>query len=318
MKEIGGYIELDTYHHPMLHEDAIQLNCGRNCLAYLFKSRGIKRIKVPFFICDSIINICDREGVEKKYYHIGLDFKPVSDLQLENDEWLYLVNYYGQLSNDVIKGYIDRYDRVIVDQANGYFEDPLPHIDTLYTCRKWFGVSDGALLYTDTVLNDELPQDESYNRMRFLLGRYERNADEFYNEYTANNAFFRNEPVKKMSKLTYNLLHGIDYGEVKKRRKENFEYLHERLHRINHLSLQTAMFMYPLMIKNGSEIRKRLQTEKIYIPILWPTVFNICTQDDVEYKMSENILPLPIDQRYDISDMEYLTEKIFGCMDINH
>ena len=26
MKEIGGYIELDTYHLPMLHEDAIALN----------------------------------------------------------------------------------------------------------------------------------------------------------------------------------------------------------------------------------------------------------------------------------------------------
>lgn len=42
MKEIGGYIELDTCRHAMLHEDAILLNCGRNALAYLLEARGIK------------------------------------------------------------------------------------------------------------------------------------------------------------------------------------------------------------------------------------------------------------------------------------
>ena len=102
MEEIGGYIEFEYYHGSMLHENAIALNCGRNCLAFLFKSRGIKKLKVPYFICNSIFNVCDREGVEKVYYHIGLDFKPAEDLTLGNDEWLYLVNLYGQLSNDEI------------------------------------------------------------------------------------------------------------------------------------------------------------------------------------------------------------------------
>lgn len=39
MKEIGGYIELDTYTGSMLHEDGIKLNCGRNALAYLIKAK---------------------------------------------------------------------------------------------------------------------------------------------------------------------------------------------------------------------------------------------------------------------------------------
>ena len=47
MREICGYIELDTYHVPMLHEGTIALNCGRNALAYLIKSRGIKN---PLFL----------------------------------------------------------------------------------------------------------------------------------------------------------------------------------------------------------------------------------------------------------------------------
>lgn len=314
MKEIGGYIELDTYHLPMLHEGAIALNCGRNCLAYLFKSRGIKKIKVPYFICNSIFDVCEREGVEKQFYHIGTDFKPVPDVELSDDEWLYLVNFYGQLGNDEIQEYVNKYSRVIVDQANGYFEKPLPNVDTFYTCRKWFGVADGAFLYTNATLKTDLPQDESFDRIHFLLGRYERAAREFYSEYNANNKFFETEPIKRMSKLTANLLHGIDYERVKKKRRENFEYLHKRLGGINQLDVKTAAFMYPLMIENGALIKKKLQAEKIFIPTLWPTVFEVASSTDLEYKMAENILPLPIDQRYSIEDMEYMVQEVLKCV----
>lgn len=314
MKEIGGYIELDTYHLPMLHEGAIALNCGRNCLAYLFKSRGIKRIKVPYFICNSIFDVCEREGVEKQFYHIGKDFKPAPDLELLDEEWLYLVNFYGQLDNDEIQGYVHKYGRVIVDQANGYFEKPLPGVDTFYTCRKWFGVADGAFLYTDMKLEAEFQQDESFDRMHFLLGRYERTAGEFYSEYNANNKFFATEPIKRMSKLTTNLLHGIDYERVEKKRRENFEYLHKRLEGINQLNVKKAAFMYPLMIENGALIKKKMQAERIFIPTLWPTVFEVAKQDDIEYKMAENILPLPIDQRYGIEDMEYMVQEVLKCI----
>ena len=315
MREIGGYIELDTYHLPMLHEDAIALNCGRNCLAYLFKSRGIKKLKVPYFICNSIFNVCDREGVEKVYYHIGTDFKPTSDLTLEPDEWLYIVNLYGQLSNDEIKGYVEKYGRVIVDQANNYYATPLPSVDTFYTCRKWFGVADGAFLYTDQPLSDEFPQDESFNRMEFLLGRYERTANEFYSGYNANNKYFIGQPIKRMSKLTKNLLHGIDYKFVENRRRENYGYLYEKLGATNQLKLKAGLFMYPFMVRNGTMLRKKLQAEKIYIPTLWPTVFEVAGENDLEYQMAESILPLPIDQRYGIEDMEYMVKKIIELLE---
>lgn len=310
MREIGGYIEFEHYQGKMLHEDAIALNCGRNCLAYLFKSRGIKKLKVPYFICNSIFNVCDREGVEKVYYHIGTDFKPTPDLTLESDEWLYLVNLYGQLSNDEIQGYVDKFGRVIVDQANDYFTGPLPSVDTFYTCRKWFGVADGAFLYTDEALAEEFPQDESYDRMEFLLGRFERTANEFYAGYNVNNEFFIDQPIKRMSKLTRNLLHGIDYEFVEKRRKENFEFLQKHLGKRNKLQLRSAAFMYPFMIDGGAMLRKKLQAEKIYIPTLWPTVFEVAESASLENQMAENILPLPIDQRYGIEEMEYMIKKI--------
>jgi len=310
MKEIGGYIELDSYNHPMLHEGAIALNCGRNALAYILRSRKIKKLKLPFFICNSIIDVCKREEVRVNYYNIGKDFRPMENLVLAEDEWIYIVNFYGQLSNDIIQGYVDKYKRILVDQANGYFEPPLSGVDTLYTCRKWFGVADGAFLYTDALLQENFPQDESFDRMRFLLGRFEKGASDFYDEYKLNNLHFAKEPIKRMSKLTHNLLHAIDYYEVKKRRSENVDYLHSRLGSMNLLNLRSATFMYPLMVENGCLLRSKLAEKKIYIPTLWPSVFAISSPGDLEYNMAENILPLPIDQRYGLSDMDYIADHV--------
>jgi hypothetical protein len=294
----------------MLHEGAITLNCGRNALAYIIRARNIKNILLPKFLCDSVISICRKESVNIRYYSIGIDFLP-KDLDVLEDEYLYLVNYYGQLTNEVIMKYCDC-GRLIVDNAQAYFQEPITGIDTLYTCRKFFGVSDGAFLYSNCIKDSRYEEDESYDRLRFLLGRFERCASEFYMEYSCNNKMFADEPIKYMSKITKNLLHAIDYEKVKKVRSENFTKLHNEFCNINKLELNVpnGAFMYPLYVDNADIIRKELQSKKIYIPILWPDVFSICKENEIEYGMARNILPLPIDQRYDESDMEYLVSEI--------
>lgn len=305
MREIGGYIELDSYTGKMLYDDGIKLNCGRNALQYLIKAKKIEKIYMPKFMCDSCDNVISDNHVEVRYYSIGLDFRPIIN---ERDGWLYIVNFYGQLSNEYISSLGNN---IIVDNAQAYFQNPIDGIDTLYTCRKFFGVPDGAILYTDSFIDiDE--RDQSYNRMDFLLGRYERTAGEFYQKYVDNNRLFNHEPIKKMSKLTENLLHGIDYDKVKCVRTENFAYLDDKLSNINRLGLSvpSGAFSYPLYIENGALIRKKLQEIKIFIPTLWPAVFDKCNRTDLEYDMSNNILPIPVDQRYNINDMEYIVEEI--------
>lgn len=304
MQEFGGYIELDKYELPLLHEGAIALNCGRNALAYLIKARNIKKILIPKFLCDSIQKLCKRENVQYKYYSIGKDFLPLS-IDLASDEWLYIVNFYGQISNEILEMLVNQYKRVIIDNVQAYFQMPISNVDTIYTCRKFFGVADGAFLYTDAKLGQNLELDESFDRMRFLLGRFERTAAEFYSEYVANNDMFENEPIKKMSKLTDNLLRGIQYEKVKRIRTENFKLLHTEFSDVNKLVLTVpnGAFMYPLYIENGTEIRKKLQKEKVYIPTLWPDVFDVCEPFELEYDMAANILPLPCDQRYDENDI---------------
>lgn len=314
MQEIGGYIELEQYRLPMLHDRAIALNCGRNCLAYLIKTKAIKKILLPYFLCNSVKNCCTANGVKLRYYHINEHFLPET-VVLDEDEWIYIVNYYGLLQQWQLRDLQQKYKRVIIDNAQAYFQPPLENVDTLYTCRKFFGVSDGAFLYTDKVLQGELPLDESFARMHFLLGRYERTASEFYQEYIANNQLFVNEPLKQMSKLTNNLLHAIDYTFVKNKRTENCRYLHERLKDFNLLKVYEVegAYAYPLCVNNAVKIKKRLAQQKIYIPTLWPDVLTDVEQNTLEYKFVQDILPLPCDQRYDEIQMQKICEEIIVC-----
>lgn len=311
MKEIGGYIEFETYDFPILHEEAIPLNCGRNCLAYLIRAKKIRKIAIPYFLCNGVKNVCMIEKTEIRFYSIGIDLLPL-EFTLQKKEWLYIVNYYGQLDNERIKKLSDQYKRVIIDNAQAYFQMPVKNIDTLYTCRKFFGVPDGAFLYTDSVLKEPLPQDESYDRMYSLLGRFERKASEFYHEYLKKEQIFENEPMKQMSRLTMNLLHAIQYDSIKQRRTRNFELLHHGFAAINQLKLKIPQgaFMYPLYISGGMEIRKKLIAQNIYIPVLWPDVSENGCDLDLEYDLAMNLLPLPVDQRYGDEEMEMIIQKI--------
>ena len=318
VEEMGGYIELDTFNMPLLHDGAIALNCGRNAVAYICGAKKIQKLYIPKFLCASVSKLCTRIGIRYESYPINNGFLPVFTKKLGPHEYLYIVNYYGQLSNNVIMKLKEEYGgRIIVDNTQSYFQMPVSGVDTLYSCRKYFGVADGAFLYTDVEIERTFPVDESFERMHFLLGRFERTANEFYDEYVENEAFFENQPVKYMSRLTKNLLRGMDYDFVAERRKNNFNILHQQFQRVNELKLvvPTGPFMYPLLIKNGGMMRKILQKEKIYIPCLWPDVLELCDSNTLEYRYAQNILPLPIDQRYDMKDMQYMIQVIEAYMD---
>lgn len=307
MREYGGYIEFEYYHGREYHGSAIALNSGRHCVEYLVRARHIRKLYIPYFMCDSVSALCKKLGVEIEYYHIDIHFIPLFERILADGEWLYIVNFYGQLSDDLLVEFKNRFGKVIIDNAQAFFRKPIIGVDTCYTCRKFFGVADGGYLYTDTLLSEEFPQDYSYDRMTFLMGRFEKTASEFYPQNAANNKMFANEPLKRMSKLTQNLLQGIDYERIKQVRTENFVYLHGKLKEINKLTLTVpeGAFMYPLYIENGAEIRKELQQKRIYIPTLWPDVLDVCQEGELEYDMAKNILPMPIDQRYDLKKEDF-------------
>lgn len=320
MKEIGGYLELERFSGKHYHEGAIFLNSGRGCLAYLVELRSIRRIWVPDWMCGSVPALFCREGVEVLTYPIGFDFLPIYDkFKVGRDEWLLLMDYYGQLqAKDVEEALKAAGGQLVVDETQGFFRSPWPGADTVYTCRKWFGVSDGAYVVTadGACLERRLARDESHRRMGFLLGRFERLASEFFVESSANNDLFDGEPAKSMSPITENILRGIDYESAKKQRNENWDALNHAFSDMNCLALRKpdGAFMYPLMTEGAQCVRQKLIENNIFVPCLWPDMADDLPEESVAWSLAEGILPLPIDQRYGREEMKLIVAKVVEHM----
>jgi hypothetical protein len=231
-----------------------------------------------------------------------------------NDECLYFVNYLGQFENSEIQKQKDAYKNIFVDNTQSFFQRPVRGVDTAYSCRKYFGLSDGAYLYTELSLENEyerLPVDISHEKMLYVMGRFETTGSQYYDLFIENEKIERGQPAKKMSLLIQNILKGIDYLRIQERRRQNFNYLANNLTDINKLNIKNTagFFYYPLYIKNGNLIRKNLIEHKIYVPILWPNVLtDKYNEDGLEYDFANNIIFLPIDQRYDTENMNYIVK----------
>ena len=314
--EIGGYFGLEPLISNEYYKDLLALNTARNALLYTLKARKIHKLYIPNYLCDSVSEMCNREGYTYEFYHINSGFLPVFEKDLYDNEYLYVVNYYGQIRNEQIKKLQAKYKRIIIDNVQAFFQKPVQGIDTIYSCRKFFGVPDGAYLSTDCKLEEDLPEDVSSGRLKHLLGRFETcSASTYYQDFRKNDEFFKNLELRKMSKLTHNILGAIDYDKVKEIREENYLFLHEQLKQRNRLKLTVpeGPYAYPLYCENGMELRRKMAEQKIYIPTLWPNVLS--SNDLVAKNYAENILPLPCDQRYRIEEMQIIIKEVTKCID---
>lgn len=310
MKEIGGYLGLEKFSGREYHSDLIAINSARNALLYIVKAKKINKLYIPYYLCDSVECACKREGIALEYYHIDRDFLPKFDRVLGQNEYLYIVNYYGQLDKRIVRDYKKRFSNIILDNVQAFFEKPIEGIDTVYSCRKFFGVPDGAYVSTDVVLNEPLDIDVSMERMRHVLGRFEVNARDYFSDFRQSDKQLEEIGLRKMSKLTHNILSAIDYDAVKQARETNFEYLQNRLGHKNMFNLKKviAPYAYPFYCTNGPRVRKDLADKDIFVATLWPNVVD--TGDPVEKDYAENILPLPCDQRYGEDDMKRIVDSI--------
>lgn len=317
-REIGGYLELERYAGSLFHDGAVALNCCRGCLAYVIELRGISHIWVPDFMCDCVPALFGRRGVEVTTYRIGPDLLPVYDFPVGDGDWMLLCDYYGQLrADDVERAALHCGGRLVVDETQGFFRSSWPQADTVYSCRKWFGVPDGGFLATNdgARLGRRLLQDESRDRMGFVLGRRECPASEFYDAASRNNELFDSEPAKAMSTITESLMRAIDFADARSRRVANFERLHGALAGRNLLRLRVpeGPFMYPLLVDDAEGVRQAMAAEGVFVPTLWPNVPGDACAGPVAIDYSKNILPLPVDQRYGADDMERVLEVLERC-----
>lgn len=314
MNAIGGYFSFELSSGLAFHDDKVlKLNTGRNCLEYILLMRRYKKVYIPYYTCDAVLEPFLKHNIEYSFYHIDQSFEILDEIELNSDEGLLYINYWG-LNQHNVDYYSSKYgNRLIVDNTQAFFCPPVVGIDTFYTCRKFFGVPDGAYLYTDDHCLKEIPISYSYDNALYLLKRIDISPEAAYDDFHEVEHQLSNQPIRQMSALTDRIMHSINYTECIKRRKNNFELLHNHLGNKNQLffssSEKDVPMIYPFLTDN-IYLREKLIDLRVYIPRYWADVERRCNSNDIELYLANHVLPLPIDQRYGMSEMLYMINII--------
>lgn len=317
MKPIGGYFEWEfpTNDSSFMHSEGVLMNSGRHSLEYILESIGqIKRLWIPYYTCDVILQPLERMGISYAFYHIKNDLTLAHEIGLSDDEYLIYTDYFG-LMDKYCNILADRYKgQLIVDNAQALFANHIEGTYSFYSPRKFVGVPDGGIAYSNKNVNAIIPKSFSYDKCMHLLKRHDLMPIDGYDDFKDSSHKIAISPMSLMSNLTHRMLSSINFTSVKDIRKSNFTYLHRFLADSNGLHIPSmnsfaCPMVYPYYTDDPT-LRDRLIANKVFVATYWPNVLNWCNENDVEFDLARRIIAIPIDQRYNAEDMQRILNII--------
>lgn len=308
---IGGFFGLEQAKKGTLyHRNAIALSNGRACFSLILDELKPKKVYVPFYACNSIYEpLKSRCGYS--YYSIDTKLEINNLPDLKQDEYLLYIDYFGLKGTYVeeLKNVLGK--KLIIDDVHRFFRKGHREQWSFCSARKYFGVPDGAYLYSPKRMEIQYERNCAI-RMDHLINRKNgKQALAFaqFQEYE----ILLNSEIKLISTTSENMLNQVDYEEVRNTRRTNFNYLDSKLSKFNLLSFsfkKSDPFCYPLMLEK--EILKSIfYKNNIFIPTFWP---DILQRKDagfiIEKELVRKLIPVPIDHRYQPSDLKRVTDLI--------
>ncbi len=307
MKPIGGYFELELPEGSKNFPHALcpALNSGRHALEYILRQLGkeVRMIHLPYYTCEVVLEPLKRLNLPHQFYHINDKLEIDNIPRLDEGHYLIANNYFG-IKDEYIKNLHNELgSKLIVDNAQAFFAEEILGMKSFYSPRKFVGIPDGGFAWTPQETELEIPKDFSTDRSSHLLRRIDSGPPSGYTEFKDNSHLLSEDPMKQMSGLTYRLLKSIEFEEVKYRRRQNCEYVRQALEPYNLLKIPdmrnfVCPMIYPYRTKETT-LRDRLINNNIFVATYWPNVFRWCDRKSLEYTFAQNIIPLPIDKRYE-------------------
>lgn len=325
-KEYGGFLPLELNDGKEMFDayDTYlkRFNSVKASINYVVNKLNVRKICLPMYYCPTTIEAIRSIGIPISFYHINNKLLPID---LEDEEFcaVVLVDYFGVVSDeitDIAKTFTKA--EVIIDRAHSFFSEPIikEKVYNIYSAKKFFGIPDGSYLISMLNYDDDEELVYSSEYANYLLTAYEEGTSVAYGAKKDVDRYLERKYLP-MSRLSLGLLKNVDYSIVKLKRKENYRFLWKQFNEINELKLpeEIPAHIFPLLIsKKGLDIKKELVNNKVYVSTLWNGEELLENGFDFELNMARNAIFLPIDQRYDINDMNYisiLVKRILKDMD---
>jgi hypothetical protein len=313
----GGFqpleVKLSNDYYSTNEYNLLKYNSAKAALRVFLEKTEIRTIYVPLYLCPNVCREIESHNIRVIYYRIDHNLLPMLDHVVE-DSWVYIVDYFGVMDGRV-DAYIAEHGEMqfILDNCHSFFHKPNIGKNYIYSCKKFFGVPDGAYLITDEYVECQQKFSRGSEYASYLLTCLESGTDFCYQEKKKVDQYL-GDNYDAMSKIADILMHSIDYEYVAQRRHDNAMIYEDAFAKKNRICIEkdSVPYMYPLNV--GKNIKNELIQEKIFVPTLWAHCGKMEYKGTWEYDLTENTLFLPVDQRYDTADISYIVSVIEKMM----
>ena len=323
---LGSFITDNNEEITFLTDDSLLHVNARSCINHVLATMSAKTIWIPSYLCESVFTITSRFKNHRYYpvnYDLSIDDSWISSIQ--RNDLVILIDYFGFKCKVEIKHAIKSKGAWLLEDASqallSSITDPFTDF-VVFSPRKYVGVPDGGILKTNGSLI-----------MQNRQAKFQPPSDWWEKAYTAakcrrqfdleggENIWFKlfreveNEAPTgniAMSDFSRRLLkQGFDYRQIAEVRRSNFNCLLERLddYAIYHeLPAGVVPLGYPCICRNRDQVIDSLYGQLIFPPVHWAINGFVPDEFLQSHTLSNQIMTLPCDQRYDSEDMNRIAD----------
>lgn len=319
------------------------LRCGREALLYVALNIRDSQPQIddstliilfPAYCCWSMSAPFIKAGWKIVYYRLNEDLS-INVEHLDHlltsfrPQAVLTMNYYGSANTREGVDHIRQFDReisIIEDFSHCTFSfASIFNCDVDYyvsSLRKSVGIPDGAIVLSKYPTNKGLITTEDLDfvnkRYRFQILKngyaYTKNQEDKSSFLTSLRECEHNldefQCVHSISPISLNMLKELNGEMIARARRTNMRHLWERLN--GHIEMvpgilrafDGAPFSLPILVKNRDSFQSRLARKGLYTQLLWPISDEAQGVCPVSKRMNDEMLSVPIDQRYGWDDIE--------------
>lgn len=322
------------------------LSSGRGALRLIakgLKARKEDEVLLPAYLCKEVVKPLKDELLKARFYKVdrtlGVDIDDLGNKIGKKTRALLFIHYFGfpeprmheikalcegkvLLIEDLVQSFLTRHHGKILGSVGDA---------TISSYRKWIPIPDGALLGINNTLfhvplvKKKPPDKNLYvkNRLQGLelkgncLKHPTFSKEAFRKLFISADKLLDTTPVE-MSDYSRKMLLKFDFDAIVSKRRENFRYLLSRLvgfksvnplHR--ELPAGVCPLGFPILAEDRDGLKKMLIRNRIYPPVHWKLPSDVDKEEfSVSWQISDHILTIPIDQRYNAEDMQFVADTI--------
>jgi len=320
-------------HFEAWHSTALFLASGRSPIVLLKELIGEKVLYYPDYFCWDVIGFWKSQGINTQSYRvffsedkIQVDYStvPVNGVVLA-------VNFFGVDDGMQWKNFKRDNDILLIEDhshspVSEWAKSSIADF-AFSSLRKTLPIPDGCIFWSPNYskipsvsmqqFNSELKIKAMKLKSDYFEGE-EVNKSDFLELFTAGEHLLVNSTPQLISDYSYQkILHGypVEYNSIRKRNYQAFimRLSANTLGKVELLQFPGIAIPFGAVLKcSDLEIRTRLRSylisNKVYCPVHWPQLNEYVSEES--FSLSEQLITIPIDQRYSSKDVGLVAELI--------